>query len=233
MRVRESSGSGRNRQDLAHAEQLPTQRPAAPASREQPVLSAEQERHLLARWGCALPAACSWWHAQMGCAAGHLWAAPAPHGSEPSACGGHRAALGAWWLRRSRWPSQPSIRSADALQGLQIRPSVLGNKVVSVWKRVHTCLRWPFLCCPGFIQRQKFLRAEFKSHSQSVARLTLLAEYKSTCLLGLWTAVENHVFSHLQRFLLFQTENFIFSVRTRARYSPLVKTAVYDGVVHR
>ena len=61
----------------------------------------------------------------------------------------------------------------------------------------------------------------------------LLAEYKLTCLLGLWTAVENHSCSHLKRFMLFQIEIFLFSVHTCACYSPLVKTAVYDGVVHR
>lgn len=66
-----------------------------------------------------------------------------------------------------------------------------------------------------------------------MANLTLLGEYKLTCLARIWTAVENHSCSHLQRFMLFQTEILVFSVHTRAQYSPLVKTAVYDGVVHR
>lgn len=78
-----------------------------------------------------------------------------------------------------------------------------------------------------------FLRVELKPHLHGVANLTLLAEYKLTCLPGLQTAVENHSCSHLQKFMLFQTGLFIFSARTHARCSPLVKTAVYDGVVHR
>lgn len=66
-----------------------------------------------------------------------------------------------------------------------------------------------------------------------MVNLVLLAEYKLTCLPGLLTAVENHVYSHLQRSALVRIEKFILSVHTRARHSPLVKTAVYDGVVHR
>lgn len=88
-----------------------------------------------------------------------------PQGWDQALCEGHRAVLGGRWSGRNGWPTQPSIRSADALQGLQIPLSFLGNKGVCVWKCVQEWLCWSYACCLCFVQRLKILRVELKSHS--------------------------------------------------------------------
>lgn len=149
MRVRERSGSGMCRQDLAwrsagQPEQLPTLGVLLHQRPESSPFSAQSKRDIswydgvvlsqpLARGG--VPGRDS-----RQVARGLLLL---PTGVSPvPAWGAQGCAGGAGrWPGRNGWPSQPSIRSADALQGLQIPPSFLGNKVVCVWKRVQMWLR--------------------------------------------------------------------------------------------